>query len=475
MFRLLIKFFIIFISLPAVSCGFIDLRQINYTTEPDDLDFILSDYNTPLIIKFNTEMIKKDVEKIFQVSSDFGAVKGDFNWKDNDIYFVPVEGWIPGIKYSFMLNGTVRSKDKRELLLNHFSSFYAVNKMSLPGLDYYYPADGQSVSARDFYLELRFTHSMDKLSVESALSIEGAGNKLFEWQDDDKIIIVKTEKQLSPWTSYRWSLKDSAKTIDGLPLPKQYSGFFSTDLDKTFPRITGVKPAMFINDAWNVTGRDIETGLQSGEAVIIEFNKPMDESVLRYLRFEPSLSGRAEFLTENKVVYIPSKTPEPETSYTLIIPDDVKDTEGLKLESEFRLCFTPDIPYLKVLSFNDGINLITENLFSGVILPIHINSEQKKAVFSLGFSVLFNNEEKLDAVQQIKLSVFFPKTLPPAGLQFIKWISGDRIQMAWEGLEESIEQANLYELKIPGGVNGINAGGFYLKEDFVIYLEVIHE
>jgi hypothetical protein len=71
----------------------------------------------------------------------------------------------------------------------------------------------------------------------------------------------------------------------------------------------------------------------------------MGESVLRSLRFEPSLVGKAEFLSEKSIVYIFSRDPEPETVYTLTVSGDARDSEGLKTGEDYSLNFIPDIPF----------------------------------------------------------------------------------------------------------------------------------
>lgn len=480
MFRSPINLFILInillIFTVIIACGFIDLRPIRYSVKPYGLDDVLDNADSPLIVSFDTEMIKKDAESVIQVYSDHGAVRGDFHWNDNSLYFVPVSGWTAGIKYTLTINGSIRSRDGRELRIQHFVSFYAINKEAPPVLEKHYPADGESVGTNNFILELHFSTPMDRLSVESSVSIDGIGNKSFEWSDEDKVLKVAAEKTLAVWSSYNWSLKESAKSTNGVPVPKQYSGSFTTNLDQLLPEVVRVYPVSFSYGSWSATGAEIETGLALGEGIAVEFNKAMDESVLRSTRFEPSLSGRTEMLADNKLVYIFTRNPEPETLYTLIISGDTKDTEGLKIGKEYRISFMPDIPYLKVLSFKEGNNPAIENSFSGIVLPITVEEGTGKAVFSIRFSLPLNNEEKQNITQRIILSPFFPKTLPPAALQFVDWFSNDRVLMRWEGLEAgNDEEKNYYKLTIPGGRGGISAGGLYMKEDFNIYLEALNE
>jgi hypothetical protein len=460
-----------------ISCGFVDLRPIRCSIEPDTTDSVLTDSYSPVIIKFDTEMEKYDVENILQVTSVTGVMTGDISWNGNDLYFTPVSGWTAGIRYTLGLSGTVRSIDGRDLRLQRYISFYAINKNEPPLLEWYFPANGTSTGTCDVVPEFYFSRSMDRLTVESAFTLEGIGNKTFEWSDDDKRLKIFIDKALSPWVSYRWNLRDSAKSIDGVPLPKTYSGYFTTNLDQTLPFVTGVFPVLNSDGSWYPTGAAIETGLAPGEGIAIEFNKPMGENVLRSVRIEPSVTGRTELLSEKSIIYIFTKDPEPQTIYTLIVSAETRDNEGLKLGADYKINFTPDIPFLDILSFSTGNVSITENIVSNSVIPVQITPGTGELVFSIRFSLPFTLEEKQNTAQKIILTSFFPRTLAPVALQFVSWNFDDRLFMRWEGLNTgSIEIPHYYKLTIPGGKTGINNGmGMYFKEDIVLYLEAVNE
>jgi len=422
-------------------------------------------------------MEKNDAEKILQITSDTGVVRGDFIWNGNDLYFTPVPGWTAGIRYTMSLSGTMRSVDGRELKVQRFISFYAINKNEPPLLEWHFPCDGASVGTCDLVPEFHFSCSMDRLTVESALTIEGIGNKTFEWSDDDKILKVIVDKPPSPWISCRWNLRDSAKSKDGVPLPIAYSGYFTTNLDKTLPCVTSVFPVLNSDGSWYPTGSCLETGLAPGQSIAVVFNKPMGENVLRSLRFEPAVTGRTELLSEKSIVYIFNKDPEPETTYTLTISSETKDSEGLKIGTDYRISFIPDIPFLTVLSFHANFGPVTENLSSNIVLPVYVESATQELFFSIRFSLGLTMEEKQNSAQKIMITPFFPRTLPPVALQNVNWLSDDRMFMCWEGLTAGSQQTpHYYKLTIPGGKGGINNGmGMYMKEDLVIYLEAQSE
>ncbi|MCL2184363.1 MAG: hypothetical protein FWB86_00720 [Treponema sp.] len=483
-----------------ISCGFIDLRPIgisidffNETAEisndlklfsspsgapaSNEKDYFLPDMYTPVILNFDTAMFKNETEASLQINSDLGAVRGDKFWKSNSLYFVPVSGWTAGIRYTLSFSGTIRSADGREMRVEHFISFYAINKNNPPLLEKHSPSNGDSIGTNDVIMEFYFSDSMERFSVESALTLDGFGNKNFEWLGDDKILKVIIEKPLSPYLFYRWSLKDSAKSKNGIPLVKTYNGYFTTDLDKTFPQVTNVYPVLFSDGSWYPTGSEIETGLQQGQGIAVSFNKTMGENVIRSLRFEPSLTGRTELLSNNSIVYIFTRAPDSEISYTLIVSGDTRDSEGIKIGTDYRITFVPDIPFLNVCSVLFNENIIVDNFDITNAIPVSVDQATGNLSLSIHFSLPFNNDEKKNVPLKITINPFFPKTLPPIAVEYVNWISNDRLYMRWEGLspgESGTEISNYYVVTIPGGKNGINCeSGIFMKEDITFYLEAV--
>jgi len=491
MLRFLNKYFVIltFVFL-LISCGFIDLRPIGLDIEPDKMNSLLAEAYSPIILKFDTEMNKDDAESILQINSDLGSIRGDKFWRGNSLYFVPVSGWTAGIRYTLVLAGSIRSADGRELRVERYLPFYAINRNSPPLLEWHSPSNGASVSAGYNTFEFIFSQPMDRQSTEAALILEGIGNKTFEWLDNDCLLKVTIDKALSPWIVYRWNLKDSAKSVSGVPLPKTYYGYFTTDIDQTLPQVTNVFPVLFSDGSWYPTGADIKTGLGQGQGIAVSFNKSMGESALRSLRFEPSLTGRAEYLSENSIVYIFTRDPEPGAAYTLIVSGDARDNEGLKIGADYKIYFTPDVPFMNVLSFavlektstdepsidESPIEIYSIENFSAAnnVLPVRINPATGEFFFSIYFSQPFGSEEKQNTPQKIMLTHFFPRTLDPAALQYVRWVSDDRLYMRWEGLTAADDNIHFYKLTIPGGKGGVSpAAGVFMKHDLVLYLEVI--
>lgn len=477
---------LVFVPLVLISCGFADLRPIGVSTIPVAPGAVLPEKDSKVIILFDTDMEKLSVERALQVSSPNGAVEGELKWEGRNLHFIPVVSWRPGIRYALKLSGTVTALDGRDFIISKDIPFFAVSLSPLPYLKSFFPSDGMSVAVfSPVILALEFSLPMDRRSTEDALKFEIPGEKIFEWQDDSSVLLVSSDKPLNPWIAYRWSISDKALSREGAPLAKDFSGRFVTDLEREFISVVRVLPLMpplpfseaephYIWGSWLPAGLSLEPGPGAGHGIGVEFSKPVDsDSLRRAFSFIPSLAGRVEILSPVSGVFIPSKDMEPETVYSMRISGALKDIEGLKMGEDFVTTFKTDIPFLAVnsisfiqgeeTSFPSSGNIFLVQAGAGGIVRCIIN-----------FSLPFDQKIYEESVFKISLRSFFPDMLLPASLRSARWVSTDRLLMEWEGLEAGEGgEAHFYKLLIPGSVH--NGRGSYLKEDFVLYLEVEHE
>ncbi|MDR2103503.1 MAG: Ig-like domain-containing protein [Treponema sp.] len=462
------------------SCGFMDLRPIGVKVYPGEPGLLLPEPFTPVILAFDTPMENLSTERVLRVGFNGGQVEGDLSWEGNNLAFTPAAPWSAGVGYTLSLVGTVYAADGRELRLAKYIPFSARSRVSQPYLSAFSPPEGASlglIPEEGAYVELTFSLPMDRKTAEDAFSLNGTGELRFSWRENDRILRIDAEKSLVPWNLYRWTLSTGALSRAGAPLAKSVSSWFTTDRDRLFPRVLRTCPMIQKGGTWLDTGGVLEEGLGSGMAVGVEFNKPMETAaLLRALRFEPSLAGRTEQLSETLVVFIPDRDPEPETVYTLSVSGDTADAGGLKMGEDYTTHFQTDIPYLRLLSFTaDQPEPWEEEALQGPLrIPVSA-AENGLLRFTLQFSLPFDDPTQLDTALRIALEAFFPHKLPSAVLRSLYWISQDRLCMEWEGLEAGDgNEAHYYRLTIPGGRNGIGTGrGSYLKETVHLYLEVI--
>jgi hypothetical protein len=464
------------------GCGFIDLRPIGYASFPDSNGAVLPEKDSAVGIRFDTDMDRLETQKAFSVSCGGITVKGDIRWNGRELCFVPLEGWQPGLRYTLSFAGTIFALDGREARSALYVSFYALSRAELPYLVSFSPEDGGSTGVspdEGALLRLNFSVPMDRLSVEDALSINGLNERKLHWFNDDSTLEVVSGKNLSPWTVYRWTLTTAALSREGAPLAKEAGASFVTDADRLLPDVIEVSPLIRTDPAtglyWQRTGKALEDGLGSGQAIGIVFNKAMTDSVLQAIRFEPALAGRSEWWTDKAVVFVPERDPEPETAYTLIV-SKTADRSGLGMENERRFYFIPDIPYLRVLSLNAGGPVLTEPE-NGSLCSALMTMPDGIIALSIRFSHSFTVEAKAAAVLALRLEPYFPGILPQPGLRSARWWSNDTLILEWEGAEPGTdEEVHYYRLVLPGGRGGLADGkGSYLREDYRFILEATDE
>jgi hypothetical protein len=461
------------------SCkNFINLEPIGFSTYPGGDNTVLETETTALSVRFDTAMDHLETQKALSAGSAGGAFRGDMFWRGDTLYFQPLEPWLPGVRYSLSLEGTIYALDGREDRVSKHVPFYAVTREAAPYGIGFSPEEGASVgvgSAEGAFVRIVFSRPMDRQSTADAFSLEGVSEKELRWFEDDTVMEAHPKNSLAPWTVYRWTLSDKARSRGGVPLGKGMNGSFVTDADRVLPRVTEVYPLIRggpeSGSWWIKTGAAPENGLGHDQALGIEFNKPMDESVLRSLRFDPPLPGRTELWTPSVVVFIPDRDPEPERIYTLYVSKDTKDAGGLAMAAEFSFSFTVDIPYLRVISLDSG---------RGNVSPVQNGSYPAEAILpegiltlALGFSHILEGPAQSAAVLSLRLEPYFPGTLAPVSLRSVRWWSGDTLIIQWEGIEPGLPpERHYYRLVLPGGRSGISDGkGSYLKEDLIFFIE----
>jgi hypothetical protein len=144
---------------------------------------------------------------------------------------------------------------------------------------------------------------------------------------------------------------------------------------------------------------------------------------------------------------------------------------------DYVLFFKADILFLTIASLKIEREAEIDEIESparGGSSPAFIDVPGGKVLrFTVVFSSSFTPEAQSSETFRISLDPFFPASLPPVSLRFVRWLSPYSIRMEWEGLEAGTgEEPHYYRLSLPGGRNGIgNGSGSYLEENFYCYFE----
>ncbi|GMO28883.1 MAG: hypothetical protein Ta2F_04270 [Termitinemataceae bacterium] len=485
--------FIVFCMLIFAGCGFANLHPVIVYTNPSTANEILDSVWTPVIISFDTEMDKLQTEKLAGISSYLGNMECDTHWEGNSLIFVPVAGWTPGVRYVLSGSGTAVSTDNREVPLSIYVPFYALTNGAAPYIVSFDPADSASVGVtkeEGGRVHLVFSQPMNKQSVEDNFLSENITKKEFVWNTEFTELTVSSKEKLNAWTVIKWSLSNKACDEFGIPIVKEISAQFTTDIDIKLPKVLSVFPAIKSDSSltgsdayrWIPTGLNIEDGLGALNGICVKFSKPIDnKTVSNCLRFEPSLSGIIDQFCADTIVFIPSTFPQTAVKYRLTVSGDVKDTYGLKLENEYQTNFIADIPYLKIINIdlvgNNHTVLSEEQISSETTASVSINAADRNLLCIVDFSLPINDlSHKTEFVNSIRFETFFPGGLSPVALINARWLDGGisgKLKFEWSGLEiGTTTSPKIYKLYFPGGTSGLTNGlGSYLKESITIYLE----
>ncbi|MDR2842916.1 MAG: hypothetical protein LBV52_06915 [Spirochaetaceae bacterium] len=478
----------------AASCEFADLRTINVSVTPDTSDVILSDYKSPVSVNFDTAMKKKETESMLSVTYYDGHVEGDMYWKDNSLVFVPVKGWLPGVRYALNISGVAYAVDGREIYLSFFVTFFAVNNSEAPYIINYEPADGASVGVTKetgACLHFVFSQGMNRRSVEDSFTINGFTGKEFSWNEGSTELFVTSKEKQNAWTAFSWKVGKDSLSCEGVPIVKETSGQFITDIDIKIPKVENVFPVLKMENEnsgynWIPSGLEIADGLGPFQGIAVEFSKSMDPvSVNGCIKFEPPLSGTVDIIAPNTIVFIPTGFPASEVHYKLIVSAGTKDMFGLKIENEYKTEFVPDIPFLKIEKFKfqgtrDTV-ILEDDINNEGYYSVYVSSVLKKVLCEIVFSVPITTiQEKADIVRNIRFETFFPSSLSAVALTNAYWLpygTNKVLHLEWEGLlAGSLQNPNYYKLYIPGGTSGVSNGeGSYLRDSLTIYLEAKNE
>jgi hypothetical protein len=469
-----------------MACELIDLRPIGLQIAADGADGVLAYPWSPIKIVFDCDMMKDETESLVSVKSIRGNTDLDRKWTGNTLVLSPVEAWSPGIEYTVSLSGVIRAADGREERVAEYASFHYGAEEDIPFVVSFYPEDGAKTGVNEktgAFVMLVFSQSMDKNSVQDALTINGFNEKEYMWNEERTSLTVSNKKNIAPLETYRWTLATTAKSEKGHLLATEVSAQWTSDAETVKPEVFRVYPVVQKENKygfeWNETGNPIETGFGYGEAVKIEFTKRMDAASLKNIvRFEPALSGRIEIINPSKIVFIPERIPVIDTYYTMTVSGEAKDESGITMGGDYIVHFTPDIAYLEAVI----IKVSGEPIVNGGVVMVKFNPVEAKFAILITFNQTFLNANQIDCVNQIKLTKIFPADAPMPVLISADWTQDKMFNQIWSKLDENGDKENdqkhpyYYKYTIPGGQNGITNGrGAYLKEDIIFYINAEFE
>ncbi len=190
-----------------------------------------------------------------------------------------------------------------------------------------WPEDGaENVNLLAFgSLRITFPKKMNRASVENALTITPATAPIFLWLADHDLTLY-TGGPLRALTTYTVHIDDTARDLDGSPLPQPYEFSFTTEP----VAVRGSSPAN------GQVFADFTTNLR----IVLWFNTYIVRSTLAQAwSIVPPVSGQF-YWTDNTYLYFQPTVPlAPNTKYTVTIGAAMRDLHGARLPVPFSFAF----------------------------------------------------------------------------------------------------------------------------------------
>ncbi|UCC52686.1 MAG: Ig-like domain-containing protein, partial [Anaerolineaceae bacterium] len=273
------------------------------------------------------------------------AVDGQGSWVSTSIYrFVPgEEGFAGATAYRVTIDEGLTDVTGAILPADFTSQFTTES----PDVIMIQPPNGATLVPPTRPISITFNMSMDPASTEAAVSLQPASPVSYEWQDNNRHLILTPQDMLELETDYDLVVSQSARSANGqASLNNEHISRFTTI---PFPAVTGTSPANGATaDSWQ-------------RGVSIQFASPMDMSTLEdRILIEPAPEEVKYYYNEWIDEFNPGNSSfdlsltfdlEHNTDYVVTIPGDAADPFGNTLGQDYTWQFS--VPgYAPVASFN---------------------------------------------------------------------------------------------------------------------------
>ncbi|HEC76913.1 MAG TPA: hypothetical protein ENI33_06635 [Thermoplasmatales archaeon] len=212
-------------------------------------------------------------------------------------------------------------------------------------------------------IRIKFSHEMNKSSVEKGLKIEPSVPYTVQWKNGNEIFIYPQELEYE--TVYTVKIRNAYRT-SGQVMPEYSFSFETSSKDTTPPHIIYAKPL----------NGEIENSIE------IKFSEPMDTLLHNALKIEPWVKYKYNWeendtlLKINFFEYIPG-------SYKIFITNFIADKYGNPLEENFSFYAYITKPKIIYKSIEDG----EKNVEVHTTLELEFSHEMNKSSVENALSI----------------------------------------------------------------------------------------
>jgi len=424
-----------------------------------------------IFVQFPFAVETTAAERAFKIKEGGRGVNGFFRWQGNTLFFVPTPQLTWGWRYTLEFRGTVNDRRGRPYRLELEIPFFYVSESEPPlTIESSSPASGAKVTPHT-PLSVSFSKAVDRARFSLGFTLSPQAETSSLWSEDGRTVTLTPRQEWQNLTLYRARLSREIRDLRGLPLEKEAEILFLVDAETGCPSVAAVETAL---KDWEGLFPSLSVDLNTiryDEAIKIHFSAEMDPvKTESAFSLSPYLPGAKIWLDRRTLVFAPEAGFLMGTQYLLVILKTAADLSGLPMEQDYTLCFTPDIPVLRVTSINgrgeDGFPIFS---FS-TTQPMEIGVGEAPFMYTFSFSFgqgFASTQEKQAAQRMISITCLFP----PEGGDPVAishgWLWDTVLNITYSQFRPQQEgKEQYYLLKIPGGPGGVrNSCGSFMEKD----------
>lgn len=425
-----------------------------------------------VVIGFNNDVKKSDIEKQFTLSGDSGTVEGTVTWNSGKKFtYTPRYGLDIGSRYIIEIPRTVEDRHGNKMEMDFLSEFYVGDDLQKPSvlssIPIYAPGGTTDVPVNQ-NIVINFSEAMNHIKTETAFSISPSVSGYFSWNVESTQMTYMLSTDLDRGVQYTVTVSTSAEDISGNKLGSTYGLIFITGSDSTYPTITGINVSgATVPPYWDpdITNIDISKFAD----IAVYFSEAMNINATESaFAIEPFISGTLTWNASRDIMtFSPETLMGTETLYTLRVATTAEDANGLTLQDDYIVRFRTngnDSKYIKVGDVQ-GSNDDTVYAFLFTTTPpwpvsIEMGPPGEHDYY---FQIAFINDngpvvmDTFSIYDNITFEAFDPGFT--SSITDITWLAGDTIlRVALNSLSNDLDAGVtpvLYRLTIIGGEYGV--------------------
>ena len=428
------------------SCGVVDFVQSDsVSTNPSDYNQVLAE-DEEIYVQFDFSPDHASAQAAFEVQDSSGRINGTFSWNKSIMFFHPKQSFSVSHRYLLKYVGQVLDTKGKEREYNIYIPFYYMNRSEPSPAVTMVPSPGSVIQKNDKVV-FSFSKAMDPDTLLRSFSItpEKACKKI--WSSSCKELTIIPDKPWKEYTAYSFTFSQEMSTSSGIQLPEKVSWVLYCTSGAAVPVVNSADTALNDGLEYPVLQRGLDR-IKEKDVIQVSFSVPMErEKTENAFSVVPDLHGYTYWKSDSALLFVPEDNWKCDTEYTVSVSADAQSREGLKMQENYEIRFTPDIARQNLVRLDgketDGFPMTSFDYTQETEI-------EADTVYTFGFvfsQSLGTASEKEEIFSHIVLIPLFPPGLPTPKVLSQFWIGDDALYVTYTGF---IPGGSRYSLEASG-------------------------